>query len=160
VQNPDSKTPPKRAFSFRESEFIRCYIGNDGNGTQAALAAGYAPKGAATAARRLLDRPAVAAAIEKTKERYLKRLDDTMVMNLEQARRALSLAIEATIKRGTFRPQEVNAMSNAIDKLGHISGWQQDNLNLSGEVGLPQLLAGVAEKLKARRLQAQKEGTA
>lgn len=52
-------------LSPMERAFCRAYVANGGNGTQAAIAAGYSEKGASVAAARLLKRPAVIAEIER-----------------------------------------------------------------------------------------------
>lgn len=44
---------------------MRHYLANGGNGTQAAIAAGYSAKGAAVAASKLLKRPAVVEEIQR-----------------------------------------------------------------------------------------------
>lgn len=70
-------------LSIREAAFAAQYVARHGNGTQAAIAAGYAPKSAHVSASLLIRRPKVQRRIERltrkheiTADRVLTRLDN------------------------------------------------------------------------------------
>jgi len=63
----DKKTPKKKMLlRKRHLDFIREYVSNGGNGTQAVLAAGYGVKGARSQAVRLLTNVNIVSAIRDT----------------------------------------------------------------------------------------------
>ena len=70
-------------LTFRQAQFPAQYIAHKGNGTKAAIAAGYSPSGAHVEASRLLRNPKIKEKIEKlvrrheiSAERVLTRLDN------------------------------------------------------------------------------------
>ena len=56
-------------LSIREQEFVKAFVKNGGNGTKAAIAAGYSPRTAGQCASRLLKREQVRYALERSAER-------------------------------------------------------------------------------------------
>jgi len=62
-------------LSNRQRIFVLEYL-TDGNGTRAAIAAGYSPKTAAKTACRLLKNPTVAAIIAKNEQRVTQRMEE------------------------------------------------------------------------------------
>jgi phage terminase small subunit len=75
------------AYEARTAAFVEHYIANGGNGTQAAISAGYAEKSAHVAASRLLKDDKVAAAIAQRRDKALASLElTTDLVLLELAR--------------------------------------------------------------------------
>jgi hypothetical protein len=67
AENPDYLTP-------KQQRFVACYIANGGNGTQAAIEAGYAPRSAAVTASEMLKMEKVRKKLEAEKTEQLDRL--------------------------------------------------------------------------------------
>lgn len=143
---------------YQEALFVREYLANGGNGTQAAIAAGYAAKSAARSAARLLQRPDVDVALERARARVLTALEQQAVLTIEERSRALSLAIARIVQRDRFTTPEVHALSTAVKTLTEIRGEKIENLNVTGNLGLPQILAGVHDRIRERRQQQAQEG--
>ena len=64
-------------LTLKEQAFVEVYIANKGNGTQAAIAAGYSARSAYTLASRLLKKVEVKSAIERKTAKVLARYDVT-----------------------------------------------------------------------------------
>ena len=70
--NPKKSARPgnsKASAEARRLKFVKHYISNGNNGVQAAISAGYSPKGAAVTASRLLTLPNISQALEQERER-------------------------------------------------------------------------------------------
>jgi hypothetical protein len=82
-------------LSHRESSFLTHYLGNGGNGTAAAIAAGYAPKSAANAAYRLLRNDEIS--------RALSAMESADIAQIESLRRrAAEIAVHGDL--ADFQP--------------------------------------------------------
>lgn len=58
-----------RKLTFKQEAFVREYIGNDGNATQAAIDAGYSAKSAESIGEENLRKPVIQSAIEKYRKK-------------------------------------------------------------------------------------------
>lgn len=85
-------------LNIRQDKFVREYL-IDGNATQAAIRAGYAPTSAAGMGCYLLKRPHIRAALDRARTRALAQRDITTARILEEYRRLAFSDI-----RGLFNP--------------------------------------------------------
>ncbi|MGW8285766.1 MAG: terminase small subunit [Candidatus Deferrimicrobiaceae bacterium] len=119
------------ALTGKQAAFVREFI-KDFNGTQAAIRAGYAKRGAHTEANRLLRKAEVQAELEKAQQRAAKRADITVDRIIEEyARVAFALMSDVaswgpdgvTFKDSSDLDPEVVAaiaeVSEDADKLGN-----------------------------------------
>lgn len=67
----------KEAAAARRARFVEAYLSNGENGTQAAIDAGFAEKGAPVTAAKLLKEPKVAAMIDRRRKELLDRYELT-----------------------------------------------------------------------------------
>ena len=112
----DTKKGPKRKLKPRERAFLRAYIENGGNGTQAAITAGYAERSAGTTAYRLLNR-------EYILEEYQRMLD---------AGKLSDLWITEQIKQHVVS-DDPNVSLRALEDLAKIRGMFKDKLDITGQ---------------------------
>lgn len=73
----------------KQQEFVRAYVENSGNGTQAAIRAGYAPDSAHVAASNLLKNPKVQEALKKLRAELEQSIRDAFISDALVARRVL-----------------------------------------------------------------------
>jgi phage terminase small subunit len=83
-------SPTHAALTDRQRAFIREYLKNGGNGSQAAIAAGYSKAGAAVAASRMLLHPTIAAAIREGSERQNGRVEGIVGSDVLSPERVLT----------------------------------------------------------------------
>lgn len=72
-----AKTQKVVGAALKYEAFCRTYHGNRKNGTQAAIAAGYAPNSAAVTASKLLKRPNILARLQELEDEALRKYDIT-----------------------------------------------------------------------------------
>lgn len=103
-ENPDYITPKQQAF-------IQHYVSNGGNGTQAAIAAGYSPKGAAVMAHDLLK-------MEKIRKRLQPKRDE------EKERLGLDAdwIVSRLMKEAGDKENSEAARVRALELLGKVEG--------------------------------------
>lgn len=94
--------PPAKAVggsqpsaAHRRKLFVEAYIANGGNGRQAAISAGFAERGAATTASRLLNRPDVQGELKRRREE----LEVKAELTTEDVIRNLASAVHADPRR-------------------------------------------------------------
>lgn len=104
---PDSALPPRHA------KFVDEYL-IDGNGTQAAIRAGYSANGARVAAHRLLTNAAISGALEARRQADATRLSITRENVLKRLLEAFEMAREE---------REPAAMVAAARELGRMMGF-------------------------------------
>lgn len=91
-------------LTLKERRFVSEYL-VDGNGLQAAIRAGYAPKSAHVTASRLLRKPNVKAAVDAKRAKQLESTDLTAARVLEEMRRlAFSDVRQLFDEHGNLRP--------------------------------------------------------
>lgn len=94
----DRKKPAgnsRQAAAERERVFVSAYIANGGNGTQAAIAAGYSERTAAQMAPQVLARPAVKLALREHQDRLAMKHD----LTAESVIAELSKIVHADLRR-------------------------------------------------------------
>lgn len=103
-ENPDYITPKQQAF-------IHAYIANGGNGTQAAITAGYSPKGAAVQAHDLLKM-----------EKIRKRLTPTGNEQKERLGLDADWIVSRLMNEATNTDNSEAARVRALELLGKVEG--------------------------------------
>lgn len=111
------------ALTRRQAEFVRQYL-VDWNGTQAAIRAGYSPKGAKVTACRLLTRVNVMAAIGEKRQELVERVDlraEAVLRDLE----ALKAACMTPDDKG--KPKDAATAARVLELQGRYLGlWSQE----------------------------------
>lgn len=120
-------TPKQRAFVL---EYMV-----DRNGTQAAIRAGYSPKGAEVAAHRALRNEGVKAAIEALEAEYVEKTGMTIEWVLEQLRQ--------TYRQARKTPNQLSAANKSIELIGKHLGMFVDRISHEGKVEV--VLSGIEE---------------
>jgi phage terminase small subunit len=119
-----------KPLSVRMRRFVDAYLGScAGNGTRAAITAGYSRRGADVAAVRLLGNASVRKAI---KER-LKRDTDDAIASADERDRLLSEAMRA-------HGEEWLVRIRAIAELNKVTGRHSTTLNVKGTLRLEDAL--------------------
>lgn len=127
-------------LSLREAAFAAQYVAKGGNGTKAAIAAGYAPKSAHVSASLLIRRSKVKKRIEQltkkheiTADRVLTRLDNLSAKAEEEGLLAVSVKAEELLGRalGLFIDRSVNVnvdiTSQHIDAIRALAAKRSKN---------------------------------
>ena len=145
-------------LTLKQMQFVRNYIENGGNGTQAALDAGYARASAYSTASRMLKDAKIKAEIEahETKlqqqiEESGKSLREKMVQKADDAFRTL---IEIMQDKNANKRDRLNAAKDLLDRAGYkpIEKSEQNiNVDHSDQRVAEQLIQDpqIAEKIKA-----------
>ncbi len=143
-----------KKLSLQQRRFVYEYQ-IDGNGTAAAIRAGYAPSGAKVTACRLLKNETIAAMIEAAEQRRLKRLEIT-ADRIKRELAAVAFAnmgdfVEFGPKTVKLKPsaemarEDLAAISEVYQKTGKIS---ERGIRLHGKVPALELLAKIDDELK------------
>lgn len=113
----DRKPGPPRRITQQQARFIEAYLANGcSNATQAALAAGFAPRSAKGAGWRLLNRnDLVVAAIDKRRRALAERTDRTLDAMVHQLDADRAFAIKTENAAAAVRATELQAKM-----LGHL----------------------------------------
>lgn len=97
--------PAKKDLTGKRRLFAYAYVQNGGNGTQAALEAGYGPKGAHVTACNLLKEPKIRAFIEALQTKIEQRHEITIDRVVQELRSILLVdPIHAFAEDGTVKP--------------------------------------------------------
>ncbi|MHC4640521.1 MAG: terminase small subunit [Planctomycetota bacterium] len=116
-----------RELTAKQKAFIEELPKQQWNATKAALAAGYAAKGAAVIACRLQKDPRVAAAIQEVRERYTTALECKTDITVEEIVSRLNRVYQEAIDKG-----RLSDANKALDLLGRYKGMYADQTGQSG----------------------------
>jgi phage terminase small subunit len=111
-------------LTAKQKAFIEELPKQQWNATKAALAAGYAPKGAAVMACRLQKHPQIAAEIEAVKERYVTAIEHETDITVEEVVRRLNRVYHEAIDKGRY--SDANKALELIGK--HVGAFEKDNI--------------------------------
>jgi phage terminase small subunit len=118
---------PKPKLTHKQEVFCATYLANGGNGTKAALAAGYSPKTAAGASSQNLRKKTIKDRIARQQATILKRIEVTADSVAQQ---------HAIIAFGDVDPKKVTIadMRGSLDSLGKHLGMFVDRHHVEGEI--------------------------
>lgn len=121
----------KASKEIRQRKFANEVILNGGNGTQAAIAAGYAPSSAHVTASQLIRNPKIAAAVEQRRAELLRVEDIT--------------ADRIKLELGRLATSDLRKLYNADGMPKPMSEWDDDSaaavagFDVDARTGLPRL---------------------
>jgi len=116
----------KPKITPRQRMFVEAYAGN---ATEAAKAAGYSDKSAKMQGSRLMTNEHIREAIKRREDR----IAGKHIMKLAEAQSLLSDTARDENKRDEVRLK-------AVDSLSRISGWNKHKLEVTGELGILDLV--------------------
>lgn len=109
-------------LNIRQQKFVDEYIKSDGNGTQAAIAAGYSENSAPQTACTLLKYPHVKEAIEQRKRDLNAASKVGLDWRIGILQRAAEAGLETYLTEGGPRYQAISASVSAINELNKMTG--------------------------------------
>lgn len=125
-------------LNMRQQKFVDEYIGNNGNGRQAAIAAGYSENSAAEMAYENLNKPHIKEAIEQRKRDLNAASKVGIDWRLSILQRAAEAGLETYLTEGGPRYQAISASVSAINELNKMTGAHAaERREVSGVDGEP-----------------------
>lgn len=109
-------------LNMRQQKFVDEYIKNDGNGTKAAIAAGYSEDSAAAIASQNLNKLHIKEAIEQRKRDLNAASKVGLDWRLSILQRAAEAGLETYLTEGGPRYQAISASVSAINELNKMTG--------------------------------------
>lgn len=109
---------PSASLTARQAAFVREYV-KDSNGTQAAIRAGYSPKGAHVVANRLLRNITIKAKVGG----FAAKVEQNVAISRERVLRNLAEIANVPVDPEKVNPGDIRAANMDIAK---IQGWATD----------------------------------
>lgn len=109
-------------LNMRQQKFVDEYIRNGGNGTQAAIFAGYSEHSARQIASELLSKPYIKEAIEQRKRDLNAASSVGLDWRISILQRAAQAGLETYATEGGPRYQALSASVSAINELNKMTG--------------------------------------
>lgn len=110
----------KRVENPREEMFVKHYIANDFNATEAAVAAGYSPNGAKVTACRMLQKPRIKELLKRQMQKTERKLEITFEWKIKKLKACVDSAINEVDGRELVTNH--NALLGAINELNKMQG--------------------------------------
>lgn len=109
-------------LNMRQQKFVDEYIRNGGNGTQAAIFAGYSENSARTTACEILAKPYIKEALEQRKRDLNAASSVGLDWRISILQRAAQAGLETYATEGGPRYQAISASVSAINELNKMTG--------------------------------------
>lgn len=136
------KNVKSQKLTLKQEKFIRYYIENGGNGTQAAISAGYSEDAAKTTSAELLTYPNVVQELNKLKDKVLIPIEERTGLTLEFKMNAIVKGIIACLNGGARgdNKMEVRGMAALIAEAnkmqGHYAPEKHINTNVNSTIDM------------------------
>lgn len=109
-------------LNMRQQKFVDEYIRNGGNGTQAAIFAGYSENSARTTACEILAKQYIKEAIEQRKRDINAASEVGLEWRISILKKAANAGLETYLTEGGPRYQAISASVSAINELNKMTG--------------------------------------
>ncbi|MAF42873.1 MAG: hypothetical protein CMI54_01715 [Parcubacteria group bacterium] len=109
----------------KQNKFVKAYIENGGNGTQAALTAGYSETSAGAIADENMKKPGIKLALDKHKELIANKHDITVASLIEKYREVYELSLEE---------KQFSASNTALNGIAKITGLDKQVIEHQGKI--------------------------
>jgi phage terminase small subunit len=112
-------------LTTKQDLFVKAYIENGGNGTQAAIAAGYEEKSCREIASENLTKPAIKLALDNHRDNIARQHNVTAASLIEKLNRAYDMALEL---------ETVGPAVSAVSVMAKITGLDKQIIEHQGKI--------------------------
>lgn len=134
------------ALTDKQRAFVEYYLANGFNGTQAALSAGYAEKGARQQAAETLAKPYIRELIEARIKEIAMSADEALARLSEMARASMEDFIDADTATLNLAKAKANGKLHLVRKFTHNVGKETENISIELYDAQSALLAILKER--------------
>ncbi|MTI13249.1 terminase small subunit [Sansalvadorimonas verongulae] len=115
-----------KGLNARQRRFVKEFMANGGNATQAAISSGYSSRSAYSQADRLMRNDEVLSELEEHRQELEKGLDMTIEKRLRYLKSVADKGLEPIVVGDTVRPPNLSAVVSAVAEMNRMLGTGRD----------------------------------